>query len=67
MLKKTNWLNNLNIGTIMLTEPINLSKFNQYKDVYLQMNQQNISLKLIYISICLFSISTELRLSESYI
>lgn len=60
----TEWLESFNIGAIMHMNPINYDEFSFFGEVIYEISKKMLLEKVIYLSICLFTMATEIRFIE---
>ncbi|KRX06384.1 hypothetical protein PPERSA_04997 [Pseudocohnilembus persalinus] len=60
----TEWIEVFNIGTIMHMSPINYEEFTFFGDIYYELSQKMLLEKIIYFSVCYFTVATEIRFQE---
>ncbi|KRW98821.1 hypothetical protein PPERSA_10592 [Pseudocohnilembus persalinus] len=60
----TDWIEVFNIGTIMHMNPVLYKDFTYFGDILYEISKRNILEKVIYLSICYFTIATEIRFLE---
>ena len=58
------WNENLNIGTIMHMNPISYEEYASQKDEIFEITKESLQHKIIFQSICYFTIATEMRFME---
>lgn len=60
----SNWIENFNIGSIMHLQALKYNEFVFYGDLMFQLQKKFILEKVIFLSICCFTIATEIRFIE---
>lgn len=61
---KNEWIENFNIGSIMHMNPLKNEEFSFYGDFNYEISKDKLLEKVIFVSICFFTIATEMRFIE---